>query len=209
MGATSGSDHEGPARKLKWGRNTVSKIKATIRFFHAWLRPDQIARDVEGELQFHIEMRTAANIESGMRPSQARDAAQQSFGDFHRIKNECCEISRSFSSDSMPLKMGLHIALAAFAGGVALWAVNVAHHSLVGVFRELVAIAILLSLFVIVRRASSKQRRVRGHSSDNFTAQPLGLRKNEFPVSDVPDGRHIAAHDEQGRTPLERMFESK
>ena len=149
-------------------------------------------------------MRTADNIESGMQPGQARDAAQQSFGDFDRIKNECYEISRSFSSDSMPLKMVLHIALAAFAGGVALWAVNVAHHSLVGVFRELVAIAILLSLFVIVRRAGSKQRHARG--SDNLIAQ---REINEFPASDTRDGRPIAAHDEQGRTPVERMFESK
>ena len=187
----------------------MSKIKATIRFFHDWLHPDQTARDVEEELRFHIGMRTAANIESGMRPNQAQDAAQQSFGDFNRIKNECCEISRSFFSDSMLLKMVVHFALAAFAGGVALWAVNVAHHSLVGVFRELVAIAILLYMFVIVRRASSKQQRARDHSSDNLMAQPLGLLKNEFPVSDARDGRDIAAHDEQGRTPLERMFESK
>jgi len=154
-------------------------------------------------------MRTAANVESGMRPSQAHDAARQSFGDFHQIKNECCEISRSFSFDSMLLKMALHIALAAFAGGVALWAVNVAHHSFVGVFRELIAIAILLYLFVIVRRARSQQLRARDHCSDILLAQHESARKNELLISDAHDGRKIAAHDEQGRTPLERMFESK
>ena len=187
----------------------MSRIKTTIRSLHAWLHPDQIARDVEGELRFHIDMRTAANVKSGMRPSQAQQAAQQSFGDFDGIKNECCEISRSFSSDSIPVKMLLHIALALFAGGGALWAVNVAHHSLVGVFRQLVAIGILFSLFVIVRRARSQQKRLPCHSSDISLALHVTPDKDEFPVIDTPAGRHVAAHDEQGRTPVERMFESE
>ena len=187
----------------------MSRIKATIRFLHAWRHPDQIAREVEGELRFHIEMRTAANIESGMRPSEAQLAARQSFGDFHRFKTECCEISRSLSFDPMPLKMGLHIALAAFAGAVALWTVNVPHHSFVGIFRQLVAITILTCLFVFVRRARSRQRRARDHMSDIFMAERERPRKNEFFVSDAREARHIAAHDEQGRTPVERMFESE
>ena len=141
----------------------MSKIKATIRFLHAWRHPDQIAREVEGELRFHIEMRTAANIESGMRPDEAQLAARQSFGDFHRFKTECCEISRSLSFDPMPLRMGLHIALAAFAGAGALWAVNVPHHNFVGLFRQLGAITILTCLFVFVRRARSRQRLAGDH----------------------------------------------
>ena len=187
----------------------MSRIKATIRFLHAWRHPDQIAREVEGELRFHIEMRTAANIESGMRPNEAQLAARQSFGDFHRFKTECCEISRSLSFDPMPLKMGLHIALAAFAGAVALWAVNVPHHSFVGLFRQSVAIAILTCLFVFVRRARSRQRLVGNHMSDIFIAERERPRKNEFFVSDAGEAGHIAAHDEQGRTPVERMFNSE
>ena len=189
----------------------MSRIKATIRFLHAWRHPDQIAREVEGELRFHIEMRTAANIESGMRPDEAQLAARQSFGDFHRFKTECCEISRKLSFDPMPLKMGLHIALAAFAGAVALWAVNVPHHSFVGLFRQLVAIAILTCLFVFVRRARSRQRLASGQMSDIFIAERGRPRKNEFFVSDAREARHvnIAAHDDQGRTPVERMFKSE
>ena len=141
----------------------MSKIKATIRFLHAWRHPDRIVREVEGELRFHIEMRTAANIEGGMRPDEAQLAARQSFGDFHRFKTECCEISRSLSFDPMPLRMGLHIALAAFAGAGALWAVNVPHHNFVGLFRQLGAITILTCLFVFVRRARSRQRLAGDH----------------------------------------------
>ena len=189
----------------------MSRIKATIRFLHAWRHPDQIAREVEGELRFHIEMRTAANIESGMKPDEAQLAARQSFGDFHRFKTECCEISRSLSFDPMPLRMGLHIALAAFAGAGALWAVNVPHHNFVGLFRQLGAITILTCLFVYVRRARSRQRLAGDHISDISTAERRRPRKNEFFVSDAREARqvNIAAHDEQGLTPVERMFKSE
>ena len=189
----------------------MSRIKATIRFLHAWRHPDQIAREVEAELRFHIEMRTAANIESGMRPDEAQRAARRSFGDFHRFKTECCEISRNLSFDPMPLKMGLHIALAAFAGAMALWAVNVPHHSFVGLFRQLVAITILTCLFVFVRRARSKRRLAGDQMSDIVLAERERPRKNEFFVSDAREARqvNIAAHDDQGRTPVERMFNSE
>src|SRR5437867_3451235 len=189
----------------------MSRIKATIRFLHAWRYPDQIAREVEGELRFHIEMRTAANIESGMRPDEAQLAARQSFGDFHRFKTECCEISRNLSFDPMPLKMGLHIALAASAGAGALWAVNVPHHSFVGLFRQLFAITILTCLFVFVRRARPRQRLVGDHMSAIFIAERERPGKNEFVVSDSREARHvnIAAHDEEGLTPVERMFKSE
>jgi len=189
----------------------MSRIKATIRFLHARRHPDQIAREVEAELRFHIEMRARANIESGMRPDEAQLAARQSFGDFHQYKTECCEISRDLSFDRMPLKMGLHIALAAFAGAWALWAVNVPHHSVVGLFRQLIAITILLGLFVFVRRARSKQRLAGDYPSNTLIAERERPRKGEILIGDGRDAGHanIAAHDDRGRTPVERIFESK
>jgi hypothetical protein len=186
------------------------RIKATVRFLHAWRHPEQIAREVDEELRFHIQMRTAANVESGMTPNDAQLAARKSFGDFHQIKTECCEISRNFSLNPMALKMGSHIGLAALAGALALWAVNVPHHSFVGLSRELVAITILTCLFIFVRRAGLGQRRAR-NISDVLKAGHKRPRKNEFFISEIRDVRHenIAAHDEQGRTPVERMFESE
>ena len=62
----------------------MSWVKVTINFIHARRHPDQIAREVEAELRFHIEMRTAANIESGMRPDEAQRAARRSFGEGNR-----------------------------------------------------------------------------------------------------------------------------
>lgn len=163
-------------------------IKATTRFISAWRRPDEMVREVETELRFHIEMRTRANVEQGMRPDDAQRAALQSFGDFERVKNSCCEIRRSLPSDSTPLRMGLHITIAVLAGSAALWAVNAPHHDSMGVLRQLVVIAVLTALFIFVRRARSRQR-LAGDTSRASSAK-------------------ITAFDEQGRTPVERMFKS-
>jgi hypothetical protein len=164
----------------------MSRIKATIRLLHAWRHPDEIAREVEAELRFHIEMRTRANIEKGMRPAEAQVAARQSFGDFERVKTRCCEISRSPVLDSTVLKMGLYITIAVLAGGAALVAVNLPHHNLGGVLWQLVAIAVLARAFVVGRRAISTKR----FAVDGASAPSAA----------------IAPHDEHGRTPVERIF---
>lgn len=165
-------------------------IKATKRFMSAWWRPDEMAREVETELRFHIEMRTRANVEQGMRPDDAQRAALQSFGDFERIRNNCCEIRRSLPLDATLLRMGSHITIAVLAGLAALWAVNVPHDNFAGVMRQVIAIAVLAYLFIVVRRARSKQR---SHS--------------EQVMLDAPSAK-ITAYDEQGRTPVERVFKS-
>ena len=180
----------------------MSRIKATVRFLHAWRHPDEIAREVEAELRFHIEMRARANIEGGMRPDQAQLAARQSFGDFDRVKTECCEISRSHPLDSTPFKMMLHITLAVLSGLAALWAVNVPHHNFTGVMRQLIAIGVLGYLFIVVRRA--KSRVALGGPSEAF-------RADQSLTTDISDASaaKITAYDEQGSTPVERVFKSE
>ena len=130
----------------------MSRIKATIRFLLAWRYPDQIAREVEEELQFHIAKRTVANIESGMTPSEAQLAARQSFGDFHQIKTECCEISRNFPFNLRLLRMGIYIAIAVLAGATAVWAINLPHHNFTAVLWQLVPIVVLACAFFAGRR---------------------------------------------------------
>lgn len=165
-------------------------IKATKRFVSAWRRPDEMAHEVETELRFHIEMRTRANMEQGMKPDDAQRAALQSFGDFEQVRNNCCEIRRSLPLDSTLLRMALHIPIAVLAGLAALWAVNVPHDNFAGVMRQLIAIAVLTYLFIVVRRARSNA--------------------NKTLTSDIADASaaKITAYDKQGRTPLERMFKS-
>ena len=189
----------------------MSRIKATIQFFQAWRHPDEIARDVEAELRFHLAMRARANIEGGMRPDEAQLAALQSFGDFDRVKATCCEISRSLPFDSKALRMGTYIGIATIAGGVALWAVNMSHHSFTGVLWQLVAIAVLARAFIAGRRSVSTKRFAGDRASGVFIIETEGFRQNKVSSSDQCEERSasIASHDEQGRTPVERMFKSE
>jgi hypothetical protein len=130
----------------------MSRVKATVDFINAWQHPDEVADEVEAELRFHVQMRTRANIAAGMNPGEARLAAEESFGDFNRIKTSCCEIKRGFPFNMKPLKMGLYIAIACLAGGFALVEVNLPHHNLFGVLWQLAAIAVLMCSFLVGRR---------------------------------------------------------
>jgi len=188
----------------------MSRIKATVQFLHAWRHPYEIAREVETELRFHVEMRTRANIEGGMRPDQAQLAARQSFGDFDRVKAKCCEISRTLPFDSTLLKMAMYITIAILAGAAALWAVNMPHHSFTGVLWQLVAIVVLARAFVVGRRAISTKQFAEDRASV-FVTDVERFRKDKGLPSDVCEAHSvgIAAHDEQGRTPVERMFKSE
>jgi len=130
----------------------MSRIRATINSIRAHLHPDEIAREVETELRFHIEMRTRANIEAGMTPDEARSAAAQSFGDFDDVKTECCEIRQSFPFNLKALRTGMYIAIACLSGAFALVAINLPHHNLFGVLWQLAAIAVLMCSFLVGRR---------------------------------------------------------
>jgi hypothetical protein len=130
----------------------MSRVKTTVNALHAWQHPDEIADEVEEELRFHLQMRTSANIEAGMAPHEAQLAARQSFGDFDGIKASCCEIKRDLPFDVKPIRMGLYIAIACVAGGVALVAVNLPHHNPFSILWQLAAIAVLMRAFLIGRR---------------------------------------------------------
>jgi hypothetical protein len=182
----------------------MSCIKATIRVLHAWRYPDDIAREVEAELRFHIEMRTRSNIEAGMDPDEARLAARKSFGDFDQVKTQCCEISRSLPVNSTVLKMGVYLVLAVLAGGTALVTVNLPHHNLSGVLWQLVAIAVLARAFIVGRRSIS----TRQFASGIFKTKRERFHNDKVLSTDVGQKYRvgIAAHDEQGHSPVERMF---
>jgi hypothetical protein len=130
----------------------MSRVKATVNFIHAWQHQDKIADEVEAELRFHVQMRTHANIKEGMSPDEAQLAAQESFGDFDRVKVSCCEIKRGLPFDLEPMRMGLYIALACLAGGVSLWVVNIPHDNVLSILWQLGAIAVLMGAFLVGRR---------------------------------------------------------
>ena len=136
----------------------MARIRATINSMRARLHHDEIAREVETELRFHIGLRTRANIEDGMTPDEAQRAALQSFGDFNNVKSSCCEIRRSLPFNTSLLRMGLHITIAALAGAAALWTVNTPHHNLPSLLSQLGFVAVLTCLFVVARRKQKPHR---------------------------------------------------
>ena len=51
-------------------------------------------RDLDEELEFHIELKTQENIVAGMPPEEARYAALRSFGGVEQKKEECRDADR-------------------------------------------------------------------------------------------------------------------
>src|SRR5262245_66530083 len=67
------------------------------KLFHrrrAGLRRRNIDREMDRELQFHLEMETAENVRRGMSEEEARRAALLSFGGVERTKEAYRDISR-------------------------------------------------------------------------------------------------------------------
>jgi putative ABC transport system permease protein len=63
------------------------------RLFRLPGRSADIAREVDGELRFHLDMRAQELMDAGLGPQAARMAALQSFGDLPTIAAECRTIS--------------------------------------------------------------------------------------------------------------------
>src|SRR5262245_60830412 len=67
------------------------------KLFHrlrAQLRRMKIERELDRELQFHLEMETAENIRRGMSEEEARRAARLSFGGVEQTKESYRDIAR-------------------------------------------------------------------------------------------------------------------
>src|SRR5262245_58041556 len=68
------------------------KTPRTIWF---WLRSfgqrGAVRQEIDDELRFHIEQRTAENIAAGMSPEAAAREARKRFGNLQSVREECRE----------------------------------------------------------------------------------------------------------------------
>jgi putative ABC transport system permease protein len=64
-------------------------LKRITRRWRALFRRDELERELNAELRFHIEHETAQNLRSGMDQEEARYAALRSFGGIEQSKEEC------------------------------------------------------------------------------------------------------------------------
>ncbi len=65
----------------------MPRIRRLFRF--PWRTPQEIDREVDAEVQFHLEMRTQELIDQGMTPETARAAARQQFGNLDETRQYC------------------------------------------------------------------------------------------------------------------------
>ena len=73
----------------------MTRIPGIRRLFRLpWRSPEQITRDVDDELRFHLEMRTQEHVENGMSPDAARARARSEFGDLEFTRTYLREVDR-------------------------------------------------------------------------------------------------------------------
>src|SRR5260370_425192 len=55
-------------------------------------QPRAVKQEIDEELRFHIEQRTAENITKGMTPEEAAREARKRFGNLQSVREECREL---------------------------------------------------------------------------------------------------------------------
>src|SRR5713226_5924054 len=69
---------------MNWLRTFASRL-------HGFFSKQRIERDLDSEVQSHLDMLIAENIRHGMTPAAARHAAKREFGGVEQTKEECRE----------------------------------------------------------------------------------------------------------------------
>jgi len=161
-------------------------------------RRDEIEREIDEELRFHIEMKTEDLLASGMTPESARETAVRRFGDVERVRKMCCEVHRSFINREAVEPFAWM--LAGFA--LAFWTMSREYHNLPSMLMLLAAIVIMTrSLFIAYRLRHTKA----------FAHALAGKGESEKPlrILETEELQDISAHDAQGRTPIERVLDDE
>jgi hypothetical protein len=180
----------------------MTTIKSIMRLLGAPVRGKAAEREIEDELQFHIEMRTRDNIEAGMSAEDAEADAMRRFGDFDQIRSTCEEISRERLEGGMKAVKGFTWII--FGCGLTLkLAASVVGLQSVGTF--LILIAGLWRLLIHLREIRPDQRRIT--AAEQPTLSVIG-GIGDLSVSGIAEDtpKPVPAYDKDGRTPVERLI---
>ncbi|MEP6912678.1 MAG: permease prefix domain 1-containing protein [bacterium] len=160
---------------------------AITRLYHRFDR-EVIERQIEEELQFHLELLTEQHLHQEMSLAEAKDAALKRFGNVEQIKDQCVEISRNNRPVIRALKAFL---ILVFLVGV-LVRVFSTELAVTRAGDVLMAIALLGRLFFYVR----------GLNPSHFTS----VDERSSPLM-LNDGlASFTTYDQRKRTPLERVI---
>jgi Flp pilus assembly protein TadB len=159
------------------------------------------AREVEDELQFHIEMRTHDNIATGMSPEDAVADAMRRFGDFDHIQMTCEAIRKERMAGIMKLARvfcrimigcGLTLEMTAQLGSM----------RLVGQFLTIISTLWLLLIHLREKRPDQRRFMAAEQLALSVTHTVSDISLNDF-AEDLP--RPVQGYDKDGRTPVERL----
>jgi len=176
-------------------------IKTILRRLGAPVRAEASGREVEDELQFHIELRTRDNIAAGMSPEDAVADAMRRFGDLENIRAVCEEIRRERLAGVMKMAKGL-IWIMLGCGLTLKLAAQVDAMRLVGHF--LILIAILWRLLIHLREMQPDLRRIMAAEQP----APSVIHSIDLSVGGFAEAppTSVPAYDKDGRTPVERLI---
>jgi hypothetical protein len=153
---------------------------------------EQIRRDVDEELRFHLELLTEALHQQDMPLAHAKDAALERFGNVDQIRDQCIEISRRNRPALRALKSLLVMIVLT---GVLVRVLGTEFH-VTRLGDVLIAVGILGRLLVYVR----------GLNPSSFLSRP----ETSSPLKLNEHGRQsIVAYDQRMRTPVERIISDK
>ena len=87
----------------------MSLVRRLLRRLRALVRRDEVERDLDDELRFHLEMEAEKHRRDGLTPDEARRAALLSFGGVDRYKEEARDVRgvRVFEELSQDMHYGM------------------------------------------------------------------------------------------------------
>lgn len=162
-----------------------------MRLFKRFDR-EQIEREIEEELRFHLELLTQEHLRQNASLREAEASALRRFGNIQQIKDQCVEISGRQSPLIRALKSLL---IPVFLFGVLLRVFSTEIHFL-RIGDLLIFVAILGRLLLYVRGLNPSRFR-----SKPETSSPLMLN-DKSQIS-------IAAYDRRRLSPVERVISDK
>ena len=151
----------------------------------------RVDREIEEELQFHLDLLTEEHCRQDMPREQAQAAALERFGNVEQIAEECTRIARRNHPAILALKWFLGLV---FVAGVLVRIFSPDYH-VTRVGDILMEIAVLGRLLLYLR----------GTTTLKYLSKPDNsslIKLNDSKVS-------FAAYDQRGRTPVERVVASK
>lgn len=69
-------------------------------FRFPWRTHQEIDREIDAEVRFHLDMRTQDLVEQGVAPDEARARARREFGRVDVARRSCAEIDRMAERES-------------------------------------------------------------------------------------------------------------